>query len=319
MTKFHPQYGSILGDKTNLRLVCLLVVVEDELMNKNKTNENVFGDIEDDKELDERIDKAGRSTNKFDDDVFAFDDNEPGQVLEEDVIITRTVNHFDDHVFYGNEVTLDRPRVRNPSKYRCPPYTELHTKPKKKRRLKKKVDAKSTTPIPPPTFVVVHDFSVLCLQPYVAGGEDALDWRAFMSSIATYPDFMVHWWNVDTVIMLIHSFPNHWLFGKLQLDSMEVHSYDSLCRSTYQKFDSDGTFSKFGARNGCIWTMIWRLLVCINTTYTTIFLCNKVHCYYCDPLDPFFTPSSAGPYMSDENFEELKKTKEQQKQDKESS
>nr|KAJ0186514.1 hypothetical protein LSAT_V11C900465410 [Lactuca sativa] len=79
-------------------------VVADESMNKNKTNENVFGDIEDEKELDERIDKAGHSTNKFDDD--------------------------------------------------------LHTTQKQKRRPKKKVDAKSTTPVPPPAFVV-HDFSVL--------------------------------------------------------------------------------------------------------------------------------------------------------------
>nr|KAJ0187567.1 hypothetical protein LSAT_V11C900487170 [Lactuca sativa] len=76
-----------------------ILVVEDKSMNKNKTSENVFGDIKDDKELDERIDKARRSTNKFDDDVFAFNDNEPEQVLEEDVIITVTVNHFDDHVF----------------------------------------------------------------------------------------------------------------------------------------------------------------------------------------------------------------------------
>ena len=48
--------------------------------------------------------------------------------------------------------------------------------------------------------------------------------------------------------MRIHSFPNHWLFGELQLDSMEVYIYDSLGRNTYQKFESGGTFSKFVAR-----------------------------------------------------------------------
>ena len=47
--------------------------------------------------------------------------------------------------------------------------------------------------------------------------------------------------------------------------------------------------------------------------------CKDVDCYYCDSIDPFFTPSLAGPYMSDENFEELKKAEEQQEQDKESS
>ena len=47
--------------------------------------------------------------------------------------------------------------------------------------------------------------------------------------------------------------------------------------------------------------------------------CNEVDCYYCDSVDPFFTPSSAGSYMSHENFEELKKAEEQQEEDKESS
>ena len=47
--------------------------------------------------------------------------------------------------------------------------------------------------------------------------------------------------------------------------------------------------------------------------------CNEVDCYYCDSVDPFFTPSSAGLYMSDENFDELKKAEEQLEQDKESS
>nr|KAJ0202919.1 hypothetical protein LSAT_V11C500243220 [Lactuca sativa] len=122
-------YGTILGDKTNLRLVCRPVValivewetqprrgvetatctgaacvyelttygvntkqfwnditfddpivsqrkydehvVQDEVMNKNNTTENIFGDIEDDKVLEERNDYAG---NKFDDDMFDVND-----------------------------------------------------------------------------------------------------------------------------------------------------------------------------------------------------------------------------------------------------
>ncbi|KAL7604712.1 hypothetical protein Lser_V15G17534 [Lactuca serriola] len=46
-------------------------VVQDEVMNKNNTTENVFGDIQDDKVLEERNDYAG---NKFDDDVFDVND-----------------------------------------------------------------------------------------------------------------------------------------------------------------------------------------------------------------------------------------------------
>nr|KAJ0204228.1 hypothetical protein LSAT_V11C500287120 [Lactuca sativa] len=227
-------------------------VLDDEVMNKNNANDNVLVIL-----------KTGRS--------WTRGYTKRGEVLEEEVIIIETVNHFDDHVFYGNKVTPDRPRLRNPSKYRCTPYADLHTTPKQKRRPKKKVDAKSTTPFPPPAFDVAHDFSVLRLQPYVAGGEyrlynlvldrefwsalfgrthngwldeahltiwirllmerrfdsdrytimspnffafhvlkDGFDWRAFMSGIATYPNFIVPWWNVDTVLMSIHSFPNHW-------------------------------------------------------------------------------------------------------------
>nr|KAJ0209500.1 hypothetical protein LSAT_V11C400193300 [Lactuca sativa] len=165
-------------------------------------------------------------------------------------------------------------------------------------------DEINSIPVPPPAFVVVHDFSVLRLKPYVAGGEvviqnylfhsydvqhrlfnlvldrdfwsalfghthdgwlegvyhnfvqhitiwyrllmerhfdsdrhtimppsffvchvlvEGYDWRVFMASIATYPNFMVTWWDVDTVLMPIHSSPNHRLFGELQLTSMEVH------------------------------------------------------------------------------------------------
>nr|KAJ0191292.1 hypothetical protein LSAT_V11C800447430 [Lactuca sativa] len=172
-------------------------VLEDEGKNKNNTNENVCSDIEDDK-------------NKFDDDVFDLnDDNEAKEVViltfilfsfnrlkhflirnyclliyvseEDDLIITGNINYYDDYGFDGKEVTPDRPRARNSSKYLCPPYTMrysfnlkayiLHMTPKQKRILKKKVDIKSTSPVPPPAFAVVHDFSVLRLQPYVAGGE----------------------------------------------------------------------------------------------------------------------------------------------------
>nr|KAJ0202202.1 hypothetical protein LSAT_V11C600321410 [Lactuca sativa] len=281
-------------------------VVQDEVMNKNNTTENVFGDIQDDKVLEERNDYAG---NKFDDDVFdvndysevkeeseerndnagnKFDDDVPD---EDEIIITRIVDYFDE--YDGKEVTPDKPRTRKSSQYLCPPYTELHTTPKEKRRTKKKVDIKSTSPVPPPVFGVAHDFSMLRLQPYVAGGEvviqnyifhsydvqhrlsnfvldrdfwsslfghthdgwlesasitklscvqhitiwyrllmerrfesdrhtimppnffvshaleEGQDWRAFMAGIATYPNFMVAWWDVDTVLLPIHSSPNH--------------------------------------------------------------------------------------------------------------
>ena len=48
--------------------------------------------------------------------------------------------------------------------------------------------------------------------------------------------------------MPIHSSPNHWLFGELRLASMEVHIYDSLGRGAYEKFQSEGIFSKFERR-----------------------------------------------------------------------
>nr|KAJ0204777.1 hypothetical protein LSAT_V11C500286470 [Lactuca sativa] len=294
-----------------------MYVVQDEVMNKNNTTENIFGDIEDDNV--ERNDNAG---NKFDDDVF--DVNDYNEAKEEDeVIITRNVDYYDAYGFDGKEVTPDKPRTRKPSQYLCPPYTELHTTSKQKRRAKKKVDIKSTSPVPPPAFAVVHDFFVLRLQPCVAGGEvlihnylfhsydvqyrlfhfvlvrdfwsalfghthdgwlesshitiwyrllmercfdddrhtimpsnffvchaleEGHDWRAFMASIATYPNFMVAWWDIDMVILPIHSSPNHSLFGELRLTSMDVHIYDSLGRVAYEKFKSDGTFTKFESR-----------------------------------------------------------------------
>nr|KAJ0208686.1 hypothetical protein LSAT_V11C400214080 [Lactuca sativa] len=197
----HPQYGTILGGKTNLRLVVALTVeweaqlregvetttcteatyvyepityrevnnedlwnnisfeepvvfqtnfhqpvVEDEGMNKNNTNENVFGDIEDDKKLEERNENMGCSRNKFDDDVFDVNDYyEDKEVSEEDdLIITGNVNYYDAYGFDGKEVTPDRPGARNPSKYLCPPYTKMHMTPKQKKSPKKKVDIKST-------------------------------------------------------------------------------------------------------------------------------------------------------------------------------
>nr|KAJ0215765.1 hypothetical protein LSAT_V11C300106510 [Lactuca sativa] len=299
-------------------------VVQDEVMNKNNTTENIFGDIQDDKVLEERNDYVG---NKFDDDVFdvndysevkeeseerndnagnKFDDDVPD---EDEIIITGIIDYFDE--YDGKEVTPDKPRTRKSSQYLCPPYTELHTTPKQKRRTKKKVDIKSTSPVPPPVFGVAHDFSMLRLQPYVADGEvviqnyifhsydvqhrlfnfvldrdfwsslfghthdgwlesarqfesdrhtimppiffvshalEGQDWRAFMAGIATYPNFMVAWWDVDTVLLPIHSSPNHWLFGELRLASMEVHIYDSLGRGAYEKFKSKGIFSKFERR-----------------------------------------------------------------------
>nr|KAJ0204711.1 hypothetical protein LSAT_V11C500278910 [Lactuca sativa] len=138
-------------------------VVQDEVTNKNNTTENVFGDIQDDKVLEERNDYAG---NKFDDDVFDVNDysevkeeskernDNAGKKFDDDVsdedeiIITGIVDYFDE---YDGK--------------------ELHTTPKQKRRTKKNVDIKSTSPVPPPVFGVAHDFSMLRLQPYVAGGE----------------------------------------------------------------------------------------------------------------------------------------------------
>nr|KAJ0194724.1 hypothetical protein LSAT_V11C700377780 [Lactuca sativa] len=312
-------------------------VVQDEVMNKNNTTQNVFGDTQDDKVLEESNQYAG---NKFDDDVFdvndysevkeeweerndnagnKFDDDVPD---EDELIITGNVDYFHDDDD-DKEVTPDKPRSRKPSQFLCTPYTELHTTPKQKRRTKKKVGTKSTCPVPPPVFGVAHDFSMLRLQPYVAGGEDVIqnyvlhsydvqhrlfnfvldrdfwsslfghthdgwlesahitiwyrllmerrfesdrhtimppnffvshaleegqDWRAFMAGIATYPNFMVAWWDVDTVLLPIHSSPNHWLFGELRLASMEVHIYDSLGRGAYEKFQSEGIFSKFECR-----------------------------------------------------------------------
>ncbi|XP_052627291.1 uncharacterized protein LOC128133804 [Lactuca sativa] len=46
-------------------------VVQDEVMNKNNTTQNVFGDTQDDKVLEESNQYAG---NKFDDDVFDVND-----------------------------------------------------------------------------------------------------------------------------------------------------------------------------------------------------------------------------------------------------
>nr|KAJ0220277.1 hypothetical protein LSAT_V11C200095370 [Lactuca sativa] len=297
-------------------------VVQDEVMNKNNTIENVFGDIQDDKVLEERNDYAGNkfdddvfdvndysevkeeseemndnAGNKFDDDMFDLNDyNEAKEVSDEDeIIITGIVDYFDE--YDGKEVTPDKPSTRKPSQYLCPPYTELHTTPKQKRRAKKKVDIKLTSPVPPPVFGVAHDFSMapatlrsrrdfwsslfghthdgglesshitiwyrLLMERRFEGDrhtimppnflvshalEEGQDWRAFMAGIATYPNFMVAWWDVDTILLPIHSSHNHWLFGELRLASMEVHIYDSLGRGAFEKFKSEGIFSKFERR-----------------------------------------------------------------------
>nr|KAJ0197811.1 hypothetical protein LSAT_V11C700362120 [Lactuca sativa] len=286
----------------------------DEVMNKNNTTKNVFGDIQDDKVLEERNEYAG---NKFDDDMFdvndysevkeewderndntgnKFDDDVPD---EDELIITGIVDYFHDDD--DKEVTPDKPRIAHDTE------------------AKKKVDIKSTSLVPPPVFGVAHDFSMLRLQPgevviqnYVLHSydvqhrlfnfvldrnfwsslfghthdgwlesahitiwyrllmerrfesdrhtimpsnffvshalEEGQDWRAFMAGIATYPNFMVAWWDVDTVLLPIYSSPNHWLFGELRLASMEVHIYDSLGRGAYEKFKSEGIFSKFERR-----------------------------------------------------------------------
>lgn len=46
--------------------------------------------------------------------------------------------------------------------------------------------------IMPPNFFVCHAL------------EEGQDWRAFMAGIATYPNFMVAWWDVDTVNLIVY-------------------------------------------------------------------------------------------------------------------
>nr|KAJ0187197.1 hypothetical protein LSAT_V11C900489400 [Lactuca sativa] len=275
-------------------------VVQDEVMNKNNTTENIFGDIEDKKELEVRNDNAG---NKFDDDVFDVNDyNEAKEVSDEDeVIITGNVDYYDDYSLHPI-----KPRTRK--NHHIAHDTEA----------KKKVDIKSTSSVPPPAFAVAHDISVLRLQPYVAGSEVViqnylfhsydvqhrlfnfvLD-RDFWSALFGHthdgwlestritiwyrllmerrfegdrhtimpPNFFcwscfgrrpgleaLYGWYCYVpqihgclVLLAIHSSPNHWLFGELRLASMEVHIYDSFGRVAYQKFKSDGTFTKFEYR-----------------------------------------------------------------------
>nr|KAJ0203036.1 hypothetical protein LSAT_V11C500244650 [Lactuca sativa] len=281
-------------------------VVQDEVMNKNNTTENVFGDIQDDKVLEEKNDYAGNkfdddvfdvndysevkkeseerndnAGNKFDDDVFDVNDyNEAKEVPDEDeIIIMGIVDYFDEYGVDGKEVTPDKPRTRKPSQYLCPPYTELHTTPKQKRRLISNQQAPfllqllvllTTFPCCACNlteiviqnylfhsydvqhrlfnFVLDRDFWSSLFGHTHDGWLESSDWRAFMAGIATYPNFMVAWWDVDTVLLSIHSSPNHWLFGELRLASMEVHIYDSLGRGAYEKFKSEGIFSKFERR-----------------------------------------------------------------------
>nr|KAJ0188638.1 hypothetical protein LSAT_V11C900482070 [Lactuca sativa]KAJ0199945.1 hypothetical protein LSAT_V11C600336150 [Lactuca sativa]KAJ0203687.1 hypothetical protein LSAT_V11C500284280 [Lactuca sativa]KAJ0209339.1 hypothetical protein LSAT_V11C400200750 [Lactuca sativa]KAJ0223902.1 hypothetical protein LSAT_V11C200058780 [Lactuca sativa] len=107
-------------------------------MNKNNTTQNVFGDTQDDKVLEESNQYAG---NKFDDDVFdvndysevkeweerndnagnKFDDDVPD---EDELIITGNVDYFHDDDD-DKEVTPDKPRSRKPSQFLCTPYTEV--------------------------------------------------------------------------------------------------------------------------------------------------------------------------------------------------
>ncbi|XP_052625770.1 uncharacterized protein LOC111893189 [Lactuca sativa] len=185
----------------------------------------------DEQESEERNNNAG---NKFDDDVFDVNDySEAKEVPDEDeIIITGIVDYFDE--YDGKEVTSDKPRTRKPSQYLCPLYTE-HITIWYRLLMERRFEGDRQT-IMPPNFFVSHAL------------EEGQDWRAFMAGIATYPNFMVAWWDVDTVLLPIHSSPNHWLFGELRLASMEVHIYDSLGRGAYEKFKSKGIFSKFERR-----------------------------------------------------------------------
>nr|KAJ0201159.1 hypothetical protein LSAT_V11C600337270 [Lactuca sativa] len=184
--------------------------------------------------LEERNDYAG---NKFDDDVF--DVNDYSEVKEESEERNDNAgNKFDDDVFDVNDYNEAKERFKHLNiVFSCTQHRS------KKRRAKKKVDIKSTIPVPPPAFGVAHDFSMLRLQPYVARGEvviqnylfhsydvqhrlfnfvldrdfwsslfghthdgwlESSDWRAFMAGIATYPNFMVAWWDVDTVNLIVY-------------------------------------------------------------------------------------------------------------------
>nr|KAJ0222471.1 hypothetical protein LSAT_V11C200066440 [Lactuca sativa] len=67
---------------------------------------------------EETLDERWRSKNQFDEDVLDLEDNEAEKVVDDKVTIIGTTNHFDD-----NEVTPNRPRLRNPSKFMCTPFT----------------------------------------------------------------------------------------------------------------------------------------------------------------------------------------------------
>nr|KAJ0202427.1 hypothetical protein LSAT_V11C600299000 [Lactuca sativa] len=166
-------------------------------MNKNNTNANVFGDIEADKELEERNDNASCSRNKFDDDVFDVNDyNEAKEVSEEDeIIITGNVNYYDAYGFDGKEVTPDRATARNPSKYLCHLYTEIEI------------------------------FGASCLGIHTTNGWGQRLWRK--------GTIEGHLW-----LVLLRT-PTSWFLGGMSI---------RLGRGAYEKFNSDGTFTKFEAR-----------------------------------------------------------------------
>nr|KAJ0204305.1 hypothetical protein LSAT_V11C500296100 [Lactuca sativa] len=249
--------------KPNLEEVFVEEVNNEDLWNKISFEEPaIFQTNLGQRESEERNENAGCSRNKFDDDVFDLnEDNEAKEVSEEDdLIITGNVNYYDDYGFDGKEVTPDKPRAQNPSKYKCTPYIELHTTPKQKRRPKKKVDIKSTSSVPPPKFVVVRDFSVLRLQPYVASGEVVIRNYLFHSYNVQYrlynlvieifgaPCLGIHttdgWTKrMGTIggrlcLVLLHN-PTSWLLGGMSI---------RLGRGDYEKLNSDGTFTEFEAR-----------------------------------------------------------------------
>nr|KAJ0216027.1 hypothetical protein LSAT_V11C300144170 [Lactuca sativa] len=282
-------YGTILGDKTNLRLVCRPVVAHGRgrgsgkhnlhevlkrlhaleqhvFMNRQPTkvfveevnNEEFWKDISfeepvvfqgkyDEHEFEERNDNA---RNKFDDDVSD----------EDEVIITRNVDYYDDYGVDGKEVTPDKPRTRKPSQYLCPPYTELHTAPKQERRAKKKVDIKSTSLVPPPAFVVAHDFSVLRLQPYIAGGEVVIQ------------NYLFHSYDVHHRLFNFVLDRDFWnaLFG---------HTYDGWLESTHITIwykTIDGETARIGGR-------LWLVLLRTPTSWLLGGMSIRSYCRFIHP------------------------------------
>ena len=67
--------------------------------------------------------------------------------------------------------------------------------------------------IMPPNFFVSHAL------------EEGQDWRAFMAGIATYPNFMVAWWDVDTVNLIVYIENNIVIFVMFLYCDVKKHNF----------------------------------------------------------------------------------------------